>query len=266
MSLRLSRSRSAAPGHRGARRARRRAALPLSWLVLVAVGTASSASAVAAAGPAPGVPYTVHDTRRTSEVGAVFRGPVRPGGHFCTASVVDSPHRDLVVTAAHCLGGGTSGLRFVPGYHDGIAPYGVWRLGRIVADRRWTERQDPRLDVAFATVRRAHGRRVQDVVGGHPLRVHAAPDAVVRVTGYPSAAEAPLTCVNRALAVSGGQQRITCAAYTGGTSGSPWLAGDGAVVGVIGGYQQGGDTADVSYSARFGDAVAALYRRASGTA
>jgi hypothetical protein len=34
------------------------------------------------------------------------------------------------------------------------------------------------------------------------------------------------------------------------------------VIGVIGGYQQGGDTDAVSYSAVFGDRVASLYQEA----
>ena len=47
-----------------------------------------------------------------------------------------------------------------------------------------------------------------------------------------------------------------CDNYTNGTSGGPFLAhvnpktGDGWVIGVIGGYQQGGDTPNVSYSAQ----------------
>jgi hypothetical protein len=36
------------------------------------------------------------------------------------------------------------------------------------------------------------------------------------------------------------------------------------VIGLIGGYQQGGDTPDISYSIRFLAAVAALYKTASG--
>jgi hypothetical protein len=53
-----------------------------------------------------------------------------------------------------------------------------------------------------------------------------------------------------------------------GTSGGPFLAnvhpatGPGAVLGVIGGYEQGGDTPSVSYSARFGQAVRDLYDQA----
>jgi hypothetical protein len=38
--------------------------------------------------------------------------------------------------------------------------------------------------------------------------------------------------------------------------------GLGTVIGVIGGYEQGGDTPSVSYSARFGSSVRALYNKA----
>jgi hypothetical protein len=56
-----------------------------------------------------------------------------------------------------------------------------------------------------------------------------------------------------------------CDNYTDGTSGSPFLVGldpatgDGTVIGVLGGYQQGGDSADVSYAATFGQNVQTLY-------
>src|SRR5579859_3244814 len=67
-------------------------------------------------------------------VGALFPADatgLRTGcGHFCTASVVHSPSGDLAVTAAHCVTGGTSPVVFVPGYHDGIAPYGTWQVTR----------------------------------------------------------------------------------------------------------------------------------------
>ena len=53
-----------------------------------------------------------------------------------------------------------------------------------------------------------------------------------------------------------------CTDYTNGTSGGPFLAhvsgatGHGPLIGVIGGYERGGYTPDVSYSARFGSAIA----------
>jgi hypothetical protein len=60
-----------------------------------------------------------------------------------------------------------------------------------------------------------------------------------------------------------------CAGYTDGTSGGPFLArvsratGAGRVIGVIGGYEEGGNSPSVSYSSRFLANVAALYRRAT---
>jgi hypothetical protein len=61
------------------------------------------------------------------------------------------------------------------------------------------------------------------------------------------------------------QLEFDCGGYTDGTSGGPFLAnvdtltGQGTVIGVIGGYEQGGDTPQVSYSAMFEANVAALY-------
>jgi hypothetical protein len=64
------------------------------------------------------------------------------------------------------------------------------------------------------------------------------------------------------------QLEFDCGGYTDGTSGGPFLAGvdaqtgQGTVIGVIGGYEQGGLTPQVSYSAMFGENVAALYQAA----
>lgn len=64
------------------------------------------------------------------------------------------------------------------------------------------------------------------------------------------------------------QMRFGCGGFTEGTSGSPFLIDSGGpagdvtvigVIGVIGGYQQGGDSADVSCAAAFGSNVQALY-------
>jgi hypothetical protein len=64
------------------------------------------------------------------------------------------------------------------------------------------------------------------------------------------------------------QLEFDCDGYTDGTSGGPFLSdvdpatGQGLVIGVIGGYQQGGDVPQVSYSAVLGANAAALYEQA----
>jgi V8-like Glu-specific endopeptidase len=223
-------------------------------VVLLTLTSASEAAADDGAGPF-GVTTDAAATSQSARVGALIDG----SHHYCTASVVRSPHRNLIVTAAHCLGGNRDDIVFVPGYRDGRAPYGTWKVGKRYMPAGWSQRYDEDSDVAFATVEGA----VQDVVGGNRFVTRTATGATaVTVTGYPSSREVPISCTNKPTAHSSTQQRIECPRFTGGTSGSPWVNGDGRVVGVLGGHEQGGATADVSYSVVLGDEAAALYRRA----
>jgi V8-like Glu-specific endopeptidase len=207
----------------------------------------------------------------TSAVGALFTltgGHL--GRHFCTASVVDSPHGDLVITAAHCVTGKPPDrIAFVPGYHSGQAPFGVWLTSAVLADSAWQASADPDHDVAFLVVHQAgSGTQVQDLTGGEQLGIGWPARAWVQVIGYPDGLEQPITCQNESEQFSPHQMEFDCGGYTNGTSGGPFLGrvnpstGAGTVIGVIGGYEQGGDIAAVSYSPWFGRAVQALYQSA----
>ncbi|NEB03951.1 trypsin-like peptidase domain-containing protein [Streptomyces sp. SID13726] len=223
------------------------------YAVVVMLAVVSASEAIADDGTGPfGVTEVAPATPGNARVGALFDG----ARHMCTASVVRSPGRDLVVTAAHCLGGDDD-LVFVPGYRDGKAPYGKWKVGKRYLPEGWSKGQDEDSDVAFAAVE----GKVQDVVGGNRFVTGTATGATaVTVTGYPNSRDVPISCTNKPTAHSRTQQRIECPQFTPGTSGSPWVNGNGQVVGVLGGHQQGGDTADVSYSVVLGAEAAALYR------
>jgi V8-like Glu-specific endopeptidase len=211
-------------------------------------------------------------TIASTRVGALFYHDVN-GGHFCTASVVDSPHRDLLVTAAHCIHGGRgSGYRsdivFVPDYERGHTPLGVWTPKLLLVGSRWADNSDPDMDIGFIVLQPNAGKNIADVLGANRLAVNRGFTEKVQVTGYPADSRLPVTCVNTTSRQSATQLRFACQGYPDGTSGSPWLTGfdrrtrTGAIVGVIGGYQQGGNSADVSYSPYFGDAVGQLYQQA----
>jgi len=222
--------------------------------------------------PSPGQSADARPAVLALRVGALF---VREAGgdHFCTASVVASPGRDLLITAAHCINSGKGGnyrqdIVFIPDYRDGQTPFGIWTVKRLLVAPQWISGSDPSLDVGFVTLEPHDGQNIEDVLGANQLGTDSGYQNLVRVTGYPASADAPITCVNWTSRQSASQLRFECGGFTGGTSGSPWVTHfdprthSGTIVGVIGGYQEGGDTAAISYSSYLGAGVQRLYQEA----
>ncbi|MGW1773223.1 trypsin-like serine peptidase [Streptomyces sp. NPDC002104] len=197
--------------------------------------------------------------------GALFEGSAT-GDHYCTATVVHSPGRNLIATAGHCLlagRAGEGGASFAPAYADGRAPYGTWRIAEVFEDPRWSDGTDDDYDLAFARLAPdAEGRDIEDVTGAAVLDTSGRTDEQVTVTGYPSGRQVPRTCVSRAVRLSTTEQRFDCADFPTGTSGSAWIAADGRIIGVL----TGGDTDDVSTSTILTDYAGKLYTRATGGA
>jgi V8-like Glu-specific endopeptidase len=220
---------------------------------------------------APAAAVSARLVEQEPAVGALFHvTPAGLGTHFCTASVVDSPNEDLVITAAHCIGNKSPGqIAFVPGYHDGVDPYGVWFVSQVVTDARWQRSHNVNHDVAFLVMEQQDGSiGVQALTGGERLGTGWRARVLVHVIGYPNQGERPVVCASHTSAFGQRQMRFDCAGFTDGTSGGPFVARWdsatrlGTVIGVIGGYEQGGDLASVSYSPRFGHAVRRLYKAA----
>jgi hypothetical protein len=241
---------------------------------------AADRDAATGGGFAMALPAARHpEARGAGPVGALFyRQHGRLGAHFCTASVVASPAGNLLITAAHCLTGvrlspGRSPV-FAPGYASGRFGGGLWEVTGKFVDRRWEADQDPNDDVAFLSVRRL-GRglpeSVQRAAGAERMRFGTRLPAPIRAIGYPDAVEVPVACSTRAIAFRLGplnQVMFVCPGFTDGTSGGPMLAGfssmtrTGAVIGVIGGYQRGGDSPSISYSSAFTGRIRSLYAKA----
>ena len=264
----------------------RRVSRPAAWAALAVALAAGTGFTV---NPGPGLPNNIagallgaaarnqvtasrsgRDFAGTPAVGALFTLPGgRLGSHFCTASVISSPHGDLIITAAHCVSGTMAGVAFVPGYDAGVAPYGVWAVTGVYVDASWSASSNPDDDVAFLRVSQAgSGVSIQDVTGADQLGTGTPARQLVEVIGYPDSSDEAIACRNWTREPMPDQLEFDCGGYTDGTSGGPFLAGvnprtgRGTVIGVIGGYELGGLTPQVSYSAMFGANVAALYQEA----
>jgi V8-like Glu-specific endopeptidase len=207
----------------------------------------------------------------TPAVGALFTTSAgQLGQHFCTASVIDSPNGDLAITAAHCVTGTSGTIDFVPGYDDGSAPYGVWTVTKVYVDAAWSSASSTADDFAILRIGQPDSSEpIEDETGAERLATGSpAISQQVQVIGYPNGANQPITCQNWLKEPMASQLEFDCGGYTDGTSGGPFLSGvnqatgQGIVIGVIGGYQQGGDSPDVSYSAVLGASAAALYQTA----
>ena len=203
-------------------------------------------------------------------IGPLF-APDPNGPHFCTASVVPSPGHNLLMTAAHCIndgrGQGSSAIVFIPGYSNGVGPYGVWTPRALIVAPQWANGADPDYDVGFVVLNPSGGKNIQDLVGADPIEFNPGFINLVQVTGYPQQQDFPITCENWTSKLSATQVRFACGGFYGGTSGSPWIAvGRNArqarIVGVIGGYQRGGDTNSVSFSVYLGRSIQVLYQQA----
>jgi hypothetical protein len=207
----------------------------------------------------------------TPAVGALFTTSAgQLGQHFCTASVIDSPGGDLAITAAHCMSGTSGTIAFVPGYDNGTKPYGVWTVTKVYVDQAWSSQSNPDDDFAFLRISGPGSSvPVEDVTGAEQLATGLpAARQMVQALGYPNASNQPVTCRNWLREPMTGQLEFDCGGYTDGTSGGPFLSevnpatGQGQVIGVIGGYEEGGLTPEVSYSAVLGANAAALYKTA----
>jgi hypothetical protein len=226
----------------------------------------------AAAEPAHGAAGRVsHSFGGTPTVGALFMPNAYPVLHTCTASVIRSTSRDVIMTAAHCMNGDGSGYVFAPGYVDGRTPYGVWHVTSAYGSTQWIHQTDTSTQHDWAFLRVANEKvggkvmHLQDVTGGNKLGATATAKTLVRIDGYPvGAGGKPITC-RAPVYIHRGYPAFDCGGFVGGTSGSPWLVGHGkvrTVVGLISGLNQGGCTPATSYSSPLGSSAHSAFNRA----
>jgi V8-like Glu-specific endopeptidase len=233
--------------------------------------TGLGAAAKKSTGAAAAIPNPVY-FNGVPTVGALFF-TTGTESHFCTASVVDSPRGDIIMTAAHCVYGTSyaTNIAYVPEWHNGVSPYGTWPVTSITVASGWIADQNQDLDFAFLTVAppSGHWMPIQWVTGGLRLGINLPYNERIHVIGYNNTDDQPELCDTTSSEFEPTQIQFYCNNYWDGTSGGPWIVnynprtGTGIVIGDIGGYEQGGDYPYLSYSVYYSWSILALYNQAT---
>lgn len=168
---------------------------------------------------------------------------------YCSATAIDSPTRQLVLTAGHCVNNGGEGgrtvwsqyLTFVPAYDGGRAPFGAFvsKRGHVYAPRQWTKGANPDYDLgAFLTHPNHRGENVADAVGGGAtIALDLSRQQRFRSFGYPGnikrmqGCDSPYAGDDRAsFPLPGPPTMAIRCHWAPGASGGGWLIGDGSEI------------------------------------
>ncbi|MBZ4319898.1 FG-GAP-like repeat-containing protein [Streptomyces huiliensis] len=221
-------------------------------------------------------------------LGTFFFNDKATGATYCSASIVRSAHRNLVLTAGHCAKHAADKGIFIPQFRKGKAvkdqPFGGYPVQKAFLYANYeanSMRADSDLDFAFLRVGPEYKRKkqVEDVTGAG-LRLRNTPRLANQVTvhGYPHLSgngQRAISCTVPTERLAGFRQMLMrCSGFYGGVSGGPWITGynaktrTGDVVGNVGGYYGGGPPRSsghddwVSYSPVYGQEIQDLYRSA----
>ena len=174
---------------------------------------------------------------------------------YCSGTAINSPSRQLVLTAGHCVNGGAAfgnlwyrKLLFVPAYTAGRAPFGAFpaKTGKVFAPLQWQNHSNPDFDIgAFLTFSNNRGINVADAVGGGATIGLGLPrNQRFASYGYPGNVKRMQGCRSSYI----GDDRtsfplpgpptlgIGCQ-WAPGASGGGWLIGDGTQINGLNSYQ-----------------------------
>jgi V8-like Glu-specific endopeptidase len=175
---------------------------------------------------------------------------------YCSGTAIDSPTRQLVLTAGHCINSGRENgkrsvwsdyLQFVPAYKGGLAPFGAFvaRRKEIHAPRQWTKHGNPDFDLgAFLTLPNSAGLDVADAVGGGATVVtDLSRHQEFRTFGYPGKAKYMKKCDSPYIGddllsnpFPGPPTLGIRCRWAPGASGGGWMIGDGTEINGVNTY------------------------------
>lgn len=180
---------------------------------------------------------------------------IGPKRGFCSGTAINTPTRQLVLTAGHCVNAGAAyrgnlwyrDLLFAPAYTADKAPFGAFpaKRNKVFAPPQWTNRSNPGFDLgAFLTHPNKRGIDVADAVGGGAAIALDQPrNQSFSSFGYPGNVKRMQGCRSD----YAGDDRLSfpfpgpptlgiACHWAPGASGGGWLIGDGTQINGLNGY------------------------------
>ena len=151
--------------------------------------------------------------------------------YVCSGSTVNSAGKTLVLTAGHCVSNGAGRWYsarpwiFVPGYKNGVAPYGQWSARQLWTRPAWHNGANRAEDIGAALMSTLNGTRIVNRVGGQGMEWNYPLSQFQHQFGYPQRAPFNGQLLTYCTGYSfddAGHQGISCN-MTEGASGGPWL-------------------------------------------
>lgn len=266
---------------------RMRRAEPLAAPASPLAGAASPPAAAAAQPPDLEIDPT-RDTAYAERIHGKLFFTLGADDASCSATVVRSRSRNLLMTAGHCVvQSGEGGVQpvwstnvvFVPGYRDGVAPFGLFPATLLRAPLRWVFEPIAELDVGAVNLAPGPAGQIQDSLGARgiafnrPRGKYKKNKTSFQVFGYPGEpaafydAERPILCVARFR----GFERFSGSPVVGpcqmkqGSSGGGFVLKGGTVNSVVShGPCAAIATCTVIAGTYFGDEAYSVYAKAGG--
>lgn len=197
-----------------------------------------------------------------------YRDPSDGRDYACSASALNSPSKQLVVTAGHCIHEGRGGTWmqnwvFVPRYRSGARPFGTFSAKYFRTFNTWISNSDYSRDVGMVTTWPLNGNKLVNVVGGHGLAWNQSRTVGVTILAYPSnfsSGEIQQACQGTTSDGGGGTIKLTCN-FGGGSSGGGWLMNfnNSTGLGQVNGAMSTIDTTGTNRASYFDSAVKTMY-------
>jgi V8-like Glu-specific endopeptidase len=202
--------------------------------------------------------------------------------YLCSASVVTSPGKSLILTAGHCAysaeaGGWDHNFIFKPAYNNGAAPYGSWIVSQPEVSRGWIESEGENYayDLAALTIYpNSAGTRIEEAVGAWGVTFNTSANQYHQVIGYPGEpkpynGEVMIGCNTNFYEYEAAYTTETNGSYAvepcdqgHGASGSPFVTESGFIQGVYSHFycEIKPSYCGYIYGTYFGTAAQALYK------